>query len=487
MNALEQALAWSQWLQAQRAPLLIIVGVVLVGLLGVAARSAAQGQGRATHGSSRWATRREARKAGWLRRHGYPLGTLGRQTLRVVNRHILLVGGTGSRKDRSHNFPFTATCPWSMVIVDIKNHEENGRRSGENFLHCGQYRQRRGPVYRLAPGDPQSHAWNPLSVVRVGTEHEFRDVMVCMQSLLDPRKKDTMASDAGQFFERRGAVAGRGVLLYELHTAAPGRATLSRCHALMNTPEATLAAMRQHAHPEVRAQGQRLFALMREAERQFHAEWDTAQDALDLFTDPAIAAITSRSDFALTDLQFGPRPMTLYLGAETPEDLGYLYPLYRLLLQSTYRVLTTTPGAQRRPLTLLLNEFNELKWMDILERAPAHARSARIWFILVVQDLEQLFTTYGYDTPLWGNLRVKIFHAPDSHDGTAQRLSKMLGRHTISVVSTTESDRRSRTHHATGRELLTPDEVMGLGPEQVVVWAGLEHPLLLTKPPYWKG
>ena len=179
--------------------------------------------------------------------------------------------------------------------------------------------------------------------------------------------------------------------------------------------------------------------------------------------------------------------MTLYLGAETPEDLGYLYPLYRLFLQSTYRVLTTTVGARRRPLTMLLNEFNELRWMDILERAPAHARSAQIWFILVVQDLEQLFTTYGYDTPLWGNLRVKIFHAPDSHDGTAKRLSQMLGKQTISVVSTTNGERRSRTHHATSRELLTIDEVMGLGPEQVVVWAGLDHPLLLKKPPYWKG
>ncbi len=179
--------------------------------------------------------------------------------------------------------------------------------------------------------------------------------------------------------------------------------------------------------------------------------------------------------------------MTLYLGAETPEDLGYLYPLYRLLLQSTYRVLTTTAGTQPAPLTMLLNEFNELRWMDILERAPAHARSAQIWFVLVVQDLEQLFTTYGYDTPLWGNLRVKIFHAPDSHDGTAKRLSQMLGKHTISVVSTTQSERRSRTQHATSRELLTMDEVMGLGPEQVLVWAGLQHPLLLTKPPYWKG
>ena len=487
MTALDHVLTWSQWLRARQLTLGLSVAVLFVVLL-ILTRGRRGTAQRHSHGSSRWATRREAKRAGLLRKHGYPLGKLGRTTLRVVNRHILLVGSTGSRKDRSHNFPFTAECPWSMVIVDVKNNEEYGVRTGENLLHCGRYRARVGPVYRLAPGDPMSNSWNPLDVVRVSTDHEFRDVMVLMQGLLDPKKKDTMTSDSGAFWERRGAIAGRGVLLYALHSQPPGKATLTQCHTLMNAPEATIAAMQAHAHPEVKAQGKRLTELMDTAERAFRAEWDTAQDALDLFSDPAIAAITQRSDFRLTDLQFGARPMTLYLGAETPEDLGYLYPLYRMLLQSTYRVLTTATGEQRRPLTMLLNEFAQLKWMDILERAPAHSRSARIWFIFVVQDLEQLFNTYGHETELWGNLGVKLFHAPSTHDKTGERLSRMLDHQTISVTSYTESERRSRTHHAAGRDLLTMSEVMGLGPEQVLVWeTDLSHPLLLRKPKYWKG
>ena len=258
MPIMQQALAFSQWLQGHQKALYFIVGTILGTLLVVMlALTIRRPRQQATHGSGRWATWREARKAGLGRTHGYPLGLLGKQTLRVVQRHILLVAPTGSQKDRSHNFPFTAACPWSMVIVDIKNDQRGAERSGESFLHCGRYRQRLGPVYRLAPGDPDSHAWNPLDVVRVGTEHEFRDVMVCMQSLLDPRKKDTTASDSGSFFERSGAIAGRGILLYELHTAAEGKATLTHCHTLMNTPQTTLAAMQAHAHKEVQAQGHR--------------------------------------------------------------------------------------------------------------------------------------------------------------------------------------------------------------------------------------
>ena len=173
MTPIQHALAFSQWLQGHQTALFVSVGGILVAVVVLAALGARQERGRQTHGSSRWATGREARRAGLVRRHGYPLGLLGHQTLRVVQRHILLVGGTGSQKDRSHNFPFTATCPWSLVIVDIKNNEAAGVRTGESVLHCGRFRRRLGPVYRLAPGDPESQAWNPLDSIRTGTEHEF--------------------------------------------------------------------------------------------------------------------------------------------------------------------------------------------------------------------------------------------------------------------------------------------------------------------------
>jgi type IV secretory pathway TraG/TraD family ATPase VirD4 len=165
----------------------------------------------------------------------------------------------------------------------------------------------------------------------------------------------------------------------------------------------------------------------------------------------------------------------------------YLYPLYRLLIESAYRTLSSMPNQRRRPLTVLLNEFDSLGWMDVIERAPAHARSSRIWFVCVVQNLEQLFGTYGYDTQLWGHLRTKLFLGPDIPDRTAKRLVEMLGDETIPVVSQTQSDRHSRTRHSIGRKLLDQAEVMGLGREAVLVWVGLQHPLLLAKPPYWKG
>jgi type IV secretion system protein VirD4 len=486
MKGIDQFMVWGQVLLKYQHYLFYgLVGMcVFCVVMSIITRG--QRQARHTHGSARWATRQEAKQGGLVQQHGYPLGLLGGTMLRVQEKHILQVGGTGSRKDRSYNFPFTVSCPWSMLIVDVKSDDESDG-FGENFYHCGAARRRRGPVYRLCPGDPTSHRWNPLDMVRVGTIHEFRDVMVLMNCLLAPQKKDVHPSDGGHW-DRQGAVAGRGVLLYALHTLPPGQATLTACHALMIEEETTLAAMCTHPHPEVQAQGLSFRTLQEKSERQFAGEWGAAKGALDLFSDPAIAAITNHSDFAIPDLQWGTYPMTVYLGADSPTDLTYLYPLERLILQGTYRVLTTTRGRGRRrwDLTMLLNEFNELTWMDILERVPAHSRSAHIWFVLTIQDLGQLFETYGYRTPLLGNMGVKIFHAQNNPE-SAEWVSRMLCDETITVWSETQGERRSRTRHETGRKLLDVSQIMGLGRERVVVQAELEHPLALQKPPYWQG
>ena len=71
------------------------------------------------------------------------------------------------------------------------------------------------------------------------------------------------------------------------------------------------------------------------------------------------------------------------------------------------------------------------------EEVPPVSRSADIWFVMVIQDLEQLWSTYGHDTPLWGNLGVQVFHAPNN-DATAKRISKCSGPSTITVESVTQ-------------------------------------------------
>lgn len=458
-------------------------GALTLGMLGAFMRRH-QERENTSHGSSRWATLKEVKKAGMLAQDGIVLGKLHGKTLRALELHVLLCGPSGGGKDVGVNIPTTLTWPASMLIIDAKD-------GGENYAKCRKAREQRGPVYRFAPSLPGSHCYNLLDAVRVGTPHEFGDVMILVKDLLAPAKKDTKVSDSGAFFARRGAVVGRGILLYELYTNPPGRATLSHCSQVMHDAEACCAAMSQHPHPEISGQGKRLLTLMKDSERQFAGEWGTFQDALDIFNDPLIAQATSRSDFRLTDLQYGKRPMTLYLGAESVTDLLYLYPLFRAMLQTSYYQLTRmqTYRQRRYDVLMLLNEFPQLGYMDILEQAPAHARSYGIRFLIVIQDLSQLFSTYGRDTAILGNVATKVFHGP-VRDDTAERMARMLGPETVEVMSvhtTSGSMGRNRSLAPTARPLMTEAEILGMEKEKEIIWVqGCPHPILADKIRYWE-
>ena len=457
-------------------------GTLLLALIGAGLRRHHERSGGSSHGSARFATLREVRKSGLLSKEGIVIGKLAGRTLRVPQLHVLVCGPSGSGKDVSVNIPTAITWRGSLLSVDPKD-------GGENYAICGKARAKLGPVFRFAPNLPGSHQYNPLDMIRLGTPQEFGDTMALVKNLLAPAQKDTRTSDTGSFFARQGAIAGRGVLLYALYTMPRGQATLHACCRLMQDAEACCTGMAKHPHPEIQGTGQELLTLMKESSRQFAGEWSTSKGALDIFKDPLIAHATSRSDFQLTDLQFGKRPITLYLGAETVTDLLYLYPLFRAIIQGAYHQLTRSQAHQRRrhELLMALNEFPQLGYMEILEHAPAHARSYGIRFLIIIQDLAQLFHTYGHETAIWGNVATKVFHRPD-HDETAARMERMLGPETVEVTSRQSGGRgRSQSQSPTGRALLTQAEILGLGAEEEIIWApNCPHPILARKIRYWK-
>ena len=67
-------------------------------------------------------------------------------------------------------------------------------------------------------------------------------------------------------------------------------------------------------------------------DRELSSVWTTAIRPLVLYNDPLIARSTDTSTFALEDLQYGTRPLSLYLVAPSPRALHRLHPLYRVVL-----------------------------------------------------------------------------------------------------------------------------------------------------------
>jgi type IV secretion system protein VirD4 len=203
--------------------------------------------------------------------------------------------------------------------------------------------------------------------------------------------------------------------------------------------------------------------------------------------DPRLCAALARSDFSLTDLKH--RRMTVYLAI--PSDrlrtcLGFVRGFIGLALDG----LTEAPGRPVQRVALFLDEFGQLGRMDRLADGVTLLRGygAQLW--LFVQDLSQLKAVYPRWQSFLANTSQQFFGTAD-YD-TARYLSAALGQRTIRYHTRTASTSRnglqkpaSRSsgtgEHLHGRPLLTPDEIMRLGPTRPIVLVSGEPPYLLDR------
>jgi type IV secretion system protein VirD4 len=217
--------------------------------------------------------------------------------------------------------------------------------------------------------------------------------------------------------------------------------------------------------------------------------WTTAIRPLVLYSDPLIAASTDTSTITLEDLQYGTKPVSLYLIAPSPMSLERLHPLYRVILDVAMTRLMEHPVRTWQQRLVFVGD--ELPWYGYtraIDKGIAVMAGYGIKGLLVTQDLPALEEVYGPHTALWGNTDLKIFHSP-TNDLTAKRISEnLVGRATMAnPVEQRQSGvmgRHSVSLQHVARPLLTTDEVMELDPQLQIVRRSGVKPMLCEKVNY---
>jgi type IV secretion system protein VirD4 len=201
----------------------------------------------------------------------------------------------------------------------------------------------------------------------------------------------------------------------------------------------------------------------------------SSQIDLTLYRDPIVAKNISESDFYLDDLQNATEPVAVYL-IVPPNDIDRLRPLLRVFWNLLLRRLMQTydqsgNATHKRQLLLMFDEFTSVKKLEIFEQSMAYMGGYGIKAYLVVQSLMQLQEVYGRENAIFGLCKIKAAYAPGDY-GTAEIFSQLTGKTTV-VSAKHERNRKvlqlvggnvSDRIEATGRQLLTPDEVMHLKP-----------------------
>lgn len=492
MNGVEALMALGQW--GKEHPGLLLSGICTAPVLMAGVKLLTQGRRvrQQTHGSARFATPREIRKAGLYASHGVVCGKLTtglrhRVLCEDSDKHAALFGPTRSRKGRAHIVP-TLRYTWheSALILDPA--------AGENYDLTWEWRARYGEVYAFTPHQAPSACINVGDAVRWDTPHEFQDALLIGHSLTAPDKMAHETESARHFRQMASFLHAASLMHVRYSTGFCSLAAtwhfLSQQHESLGH---ALDAMGTTAHT-VHGVHQAIASLRQaignaSGRDETSGIWSTAIRPLVLYNDPYVARSTDQSTFAFDTLQYGPRPVSLYLVAPSTRALETLSPVYRVVLDVGLECLMRhRPHTYQHRLLLVCDELPAYGYVKAIDKGAADMAKYGQKLFAVAQDLEQFEETFGEKNSIWGNTHLKLFHAP-TNDRTAKRLSEnMTGRGTVvNPVHQHEggmSGRHSVSVQHVARALLTPDELMELDPEKVLLRMSGVKPILVNKVDY---
>ncbi|CCG42484.1 type IV secretory system conjugative DNA transfer family protein [Magnetospirillum molischianum] len=463
------------------------------------------------HGSARWATKADVRKAGLMGKTGVVVGgwpgLMGKiRTLRHDGpEHVLAFAPTRSGKGVGLVLPTLLSWPGSVLVLDIK---------GENWRLTSGWRAAQGQ--RILKFDPTAESgglrFNPLAEIRLDSNHAIADAQNIAAMIIDPDGKGL-----ADFWAKSGFSWLTAAILYTLYKvrADQGRvATLTDVDTILTASgegglDHLLADMiRFETGAEattrlIRSAGQEM--QDRAAQERSGVQSSSKVD-LSLYRDPIVAQNIAASDFRLSDLMNGESPASLYL-VVPPSDIDRLRPLLRVILNLVLRRLMQSGDAPkyRHRLLLMLDEFTSVGKLEIFERALAFMAGYGLKAFLIIQDLTQLQGAYGRENSIVGNCHIRVAYAPNEV-ATAKVLSDLCGKTTIVQTRSTRS-RQPLALSGTvtdsvaevARPLLTPDECMRLKaavksrrdparivrPGEMLVFAAGYPPILGRQPLYF--
>jgi type IV secretion system protein VirD4 len=442
------------------------------------------------HGSARFGGEKEQRELASID-DGLIVGRSHRGVLMRYsgNSHLLTVAPTRSGKGVGAIIPNLLTLNRSVLCIDPK---------GENARVTSRARSDTGPVFVLDPFEISgvaSSCFNPLAELRPDSVDLAEDVAAVADALVyDPPGQ---VGEAHWNEEAKALIAG--LILHVVTTAGPKERNLAtvrdlltttpqRFEQVLKTMQASLAANDLVA----RAANRHLSKSDREAAGVLSA----AQRHTHFLDSPRMTKALGQSDFKLSDLQ---SELTTVFVVLPPDRLGTHARWLRLLVvQAINELARSNPerNVPRHSVLLLLDEFAALGRLEPIERAFGLMAGYGVQLWAILQDMHQLRSLYGERAGTFlSNAGVtQIFNVSDID--TATWVSRTLGAETQSFVTTgsTVSDapgrwRANRSYSSnlnlTRRDLLTPDEVMRVSDDELLLLRPGALPLVARKVRYF--
>lgn len=447
------------------------------------------------------------------------------------NGHLLTVAPTRAGKGTGQIIPNLLTWQGSVLVIDIK---------GENYLRSAGYREKKlnQKVLRFAPFEKVSDIWNPILSIHASPDTETKSNESTPEEEEDARYLTNLlitlsgSSDAA-FWENSAKNFLEGLLLY-VRTAPLTSANLDS-----NDPEhqyqlrersmrevrrllslkkkafkKLLTAMGETKRPIIVQAGNNLSRLMSGNSKTGQSILAMALEQTAVWAYQRLHKVTYKKSEKPDDLEPAPNDFSfeqmrdgntsIYL-IIPPDYLTEYRAVLRVMIGFAMRELRQSfvkhkkddEYKEKPPVLFILDEFPQLAYMRPIEEALLYLAGYDVRFWFFVQDISQLQLHYknSWQT-FFANTGTQCFFGV-SDIATASLVSEIAGitttqhttHHNNQVYpphSYTTVTLQSTTINNNPRQLITPDEVMGLQENEQIIFIKGINPIRCDRPNYYE-
>lgn len=437
------------------------------------------------HGTAEWATRKDLNKltrsddglligrdlhSGKLLRHDGP-------------GHLLTMAPTRTGKGVGTIIPNLLTADRSVICIDPK---------GENARITARARLSFGPVYILDPFAVtgfKTAAFNPLDRL----DPDSLDLAEDAGTLADALVFDEpgMAGEAHWNEEAKALIAG--LILMIVATAPPDERHLGTLRRHLTASPQNFADLLKDMQQMPEADGLIARAANRhlsKADREAAGVLSAAQRHTHFLDSPRMVEVLKRSDFRFADLKQQAATVFLVL---PPDRLSTYSRWLRLLITQSLTDMARDPTTPTKPVLYLLDEFAALGHLAPVERAMGLMAGYNVQLWPILQDMHQLRATYGgrAGTFLSNASVLQMFGVNDIETASliARTIGRMDERHVTQSWSSPTLPWKphsiTSSEHVVARDLMTPDEIMRLPDQAMILLNRGQRPALARKIRYY--
>ena len=200
---------------------------------------------------------------------------------------------------------------------------------------------------------------------------------------------------------------------------------------------------------------------------------------LSIFDIPQVKENMSASDFRMYDLMNMEKPVSLYY-VVSPADILELSPITKIFIKQMFDRLTpeidyTNQTRHKWKMLALMDEFPALGKLEELETGIGYYAGYGIKMLIVLQSIDQLFRIYGEKNRFLPNCTIQVFGRANDK-ATANYVSEICGKTEIEMNNDIYS-----------KNLITAKEAENLSDDKLIIKKTGLKPILADKFIYFKS